>query len=1059
MPNKMLIDAIHPEETRVVVLRDKRVEDFDFEAASKKPLRGNIYLAKVTRVEPSLQAAFVEYGGNRHGFLAFSEIHPDYYQIPQADRAALLAEERGRSEDEDDAPKKPRNSRRRTPRGSEPKAAPKAETAPAEAEDDTSEAPTADAATTGTPADTAAPSQMAAATPSVTDSAASDADDDAPVTLDRAIAQVEATIDSEAAAAVDNPARDVEVAGEAESAEDAPGSSDAAPAEAAADDTVNAATDDAAPEEAPAAEAVADAEAPAEDEKPKRRRRTTTTAAAKKPATTRKRTTTATKKPATRKPTTKKSDDGLDTPVMVDDEALREDADDDTVTSFGEQDALEEIPERRRSAPRRQYKIQEVIKRRQIILVQVVKEERGTKGAALTTYLSLAGRYSVLMPNTDRGGGVSRKITDNADRKRLKASVAELEVPEGMGIILRTAAAARTKTEIKRDFEYLIRMWESVRDLTLSSIAPKLVYEEGNLVKRAIRDLYNKEIDEVLVSGENAYREAKDFMKMLMPSHAKNVKRYAEATPIFTRYGVEPQLDAMFSEHVKLPSGGYLVINPTEALVSIDVNSGRSTKESSIEDTATKTNLEAADEVARQLRLRDLAGLIVIDFIDMDDKRHNRQVEKRLKDALKLDRSRIQVGRISPFGLLEMSRQRIRQGMVETSVVPCEACGGTGHVRSTQSVALHCLRTLEDYLLKNSDNHVTIKTSATVALYILNQKRQHLSELEERFQLEIGVDADESLSGAHLAIVAGPAVDRAPGVELPTTQIAPEAVVDEDEDETAEEETTTEARGEPRAEARGDTQGDGQGDRSSRRRRRRRRRGGGGGDDRRGDMRGDEDGDNGETFARGARDSAHDDDADESATDETTADERADGDEAESTPAEVAAEGTAEADDRAEFDSEDDDRRGRRRRGRRGGRRHRREDEDDTGETETVTADAAEDAVSDTAVAADEDAVAEDVAAGEAEDTRAEADTGAEAEARPAEAEEAAPERKSAPRQRRSGWWQSSASSPELPAVPQAAPAEAEVEASPAASDEAAPEDKSEQPQRRAGWWQRRSFF
>ena len=383
--------------------------------------------------------------------------------------------------------------------------------------------------------------------------------------------------------------------------------------------------------------------------------------------------------------------------------------------------------------PRKQYKIQEVIKRRQILLVQVVKEERGNKGAALTTYLSLAGRYSVLMPNTGRGGGISRKITNAADRKRLKEIAQELEVPEGMGIILRTAGASRTKPEIKRDYEYLMRLWESVRELTLNSAAPALVYEEGSLIKRAIRDLYNKDIDDVIVSGEDGYREAKDFMRMLMPSHAKIVQPYREPQPLFAKHGVEAQLDAMFSNVVTLKSGGYLVINPTEALVSIDVNSGRSTREHNIEDTALRTNLEASEEIARQLRLRDLAGLIVIDFIDMEEKRNNRAVEKKLNECLKNDRARIQVGRISPFGLLEMSRQRIRTGVLESSSIPCPHCAGTGFVRSTPSVALQVLRSIEETLIKNAGYNLVVRTRMEAAFYILNQKRIHLRELETRF--------------------------------------------------------------------------------------------------------------------------------------------------------------------------------------------------------------------------------------------------------------------------------------------------------------------------------------
>ncbi len=634
MANKMLIDAAHPEETRVVVVRGNRVEEFDFESASRRQLRGNIYLAKVTRVEPSLQAAFVDYGGNRHGFLAFSEIHPDYYQIPVADRQALIEAEQREIEE---------------------------------------------------------------------DRAATQADDQ--------------TSEIEAGAADQVP--DAVVEPDEERNNEAPG---AIAAEAVAAPAVSASAG-----EEPAPEAEADGDAPRDD------------------------------------------DDGGEPPADEDDgdgapTAAAGDADevesDDRVESVGAEDAMEEVPERRK--PRvRQYKIQEVIKRRQVLLVQVVKEERGNKGAALTTYLSLAGRYSVLMPNTARGGGISRKITSMSDRKRLKQVVSDLEVPEGMGVILRTAGAARTRAEVKRDFEYLLRLWENVRELTLRSTAPALVYEEGSLIKRSIRDLYNKDIDEVIVAGDDAYREAKDFMRMLMPSHAKNVQPFKDSQPLFARYGIEAQLDAMFSPQVTLRSGGYLVINPTEALVSIDVNSGRSTREHNIEDTALQTNLEAAEEVARQLRLRDLAGLIVIDFIDMEEKRNNRAVERKLNDALKNDRARIQVGRISHFGLLEMSRQRIRTGVLESTTTICPTCQGSGHVRAPASVALHVLRSLEDQLLKGVTHHLTIRTRTPVALYILNQKRSHLSDIEQRFGLHITVAADETVAnGAHFVVERGDAVDR-----------------------------------------------------------------------------------------------------------------------------------------------------------------------------------------------------------------------------------------------------------------------------------------------------------
>ena len=500
---------------------------------------------------------------------------------------------------------------------------------------------------------------------------------------------------------------------------------------------------------------------------------------------------------------------------------------DERVESIGGGDALEEVPERTHRRARI-YKIQEVIKRRQILLVQVVKEERGTKGAALTTYLSLAGRYSVLMPNTGRGGGISRKVTDGTARKRLKEIAQSLEVPEGMGIILRTAGANRTKTEIKRDFEYLLRLWENVRELTLGSTAPTLVYEEGSLIKRAIRDLYNKDIDEVLIAGDDAYREAKDFMRMLMPSHAKNVKPYREPHPIFSKFGVEAQLDAMFNPQVQLKSGGYLVLNQTEALVAIDVNSGRSTKEHNIEDTALRTNLEAAEELARQLRLRDLAGLIVIDFIDMEEKRNNRAVERRLKECLKQDRARIQVGRISHFGLLEMSRQRIRTGVVEGSTELCPHCRGAGLVRSVESCALQILRVLEEQLFRSASHNLVVRARTAVALYALNQKRTHLRALEERFGITVTIAADETVSGADFFIDRGEPATPVPQlrpqsvvqIDSVTPQEEPEEEIDEEEVDT---EVEAETDGELQAESRHDAAGE-QRDSGRKRRRRRRRR-------------------------------------------------------------------------------------------------------------------------------------------------------------------------------------------------------------------------------------------
>ena len=681
MANKMLIDATHPEETRVVVLRGNRVEEFDFETAHRKQLRGNIYLAKVTRVEPSLQAAFVEYGGNRHGFLAFSEIHPDYYQIPVADRQALIdADARAARDDDEDEDR--RGGRRRHGRDrqresrsrSRPDEAVRSDTlADAEPAHDAAEIP---------------PGETMMGDPSP-----------------------------------DRPQADTELS---------PGQDHDAPFEAAP-------MSESTGEPTPAAIESAGQQPPAETE------------------------------PHGDNPMQadsigehSQSSENGDAPVPASEGDLNGDhdtehngngqnghgaeEDEEVVESVGGADAMEEVMDR---APRyrRQYKIQEVIKRRQVMLVQVVKEERGTKGAALTTYLSLAGRYCVLMPNTARGGGISRKITSADDRKKLREIAEELEVPEGMGVILRTAGAARTKAEVKRDFEYLLRIWEQVRDLTLKSTAPTLVYEEGSLAKRSIRDLYTKDIDEIVVAGEAGYKDAKEFMRMLMPSHAKNVKLYKDSQPVFTRYGIESQLDAMFSATVQLRSGGYIVINQTEALVAIDVNSGRSTREHHIEDTAVKTNCEAAEEVARQLRLRDLAGLIVIDFIDMDEKRNNRTVERRLKDALRNDRARIQVGRISHFGLMEMSRQRIRTSVLESSTEKCPHCGGTGHVRSVSSVALQLLRSLEETMLKGPTHNMIVRTRPEIALYVLNHKRAHLRALEERFHIAITVHADAEVGG------------------------------------------------------------------------------------------------------------------------------------------------------------------------------------------------------------------------------------------------------------------------------------------------------------------------
>ena len=597
MSKRMLIDASHPEETRVVVLDGQKVEEFDFEAASKRPLKGNIYLAKVTRVEPSLQAAFVEYGGNRQGFLAFSEIHPDYYQIPVADRMALLAEQEA-------------EARRH-------------------AEEDFESFDTV-----------TAPAQAS----TLPEKIESDAEDNRGATEAREDSSELTTDEDESMTERSRTVPEAEASDETTAAEFAAEDSEDEEHEHVSEDT-------------------------------RQNETSSRTQAAHRP--------------------------------------------------------------NQRWVRRRHYKIQEVIKRRQVILVQVVKEERGNKGAALTTYLSLAGRYCVLMPNTPRGGGISRKITNANDRKRLKSAAQALELPEGMGLIIRTAGENRTKAEIKRDYEYLLRMWDTIREITLKSNAPACVYEEGDLIKRAIRDLYNKDVSEIVVEGDDGYRNAKDFMRMLMPSHAKNVKQYKEAISLYQRYHIEAQLDAMFSPTVTLKSGGYVVINQTEALVAIDVNSGRATREHSIEDTAYKTNLEAAEEVSRQLRLRDLAGLIVIDFIDMEDGRNDRNVEKRLRDCVKNDRARVQIGKISQFGLLEMSRQRLRAGVVAGSTVTCPTCAGQGIVRSVESTALRVLRALDEEGQRQRANTLVIATPVEVAMYTLNQKRSEIARMERDYGVTI----------------------------------------------------------------------------------------------------------------------------------------------------------------------------------------------------------------------------------------------------------------------------------------------------------------------------------
>ncbi|WP_420140235.1 Rne/Rng family ribonuclease [Sphingomonas sp.] len=633
MSMRMLIDARHREETRVAVIKGNRIEEFDFESEEHKQLKGNIYLAKVTRVEPSLQAAFVDYGGNRHGFLAFSEIHPDYYQIPKEDREALLREEAEHAAEE--------------------------EALRAREEED------------------------------------EDGDVDAIERLD----------------------------------------------------------DDGANEPLDAAEDY----------------------------------------------------------VGDDDEAL---APKPTSTGGGDDGGVESLRQKRMNL-RRRYKIQDVIRRRQVLLVQVVKEERGNKGAALTTYLSLAGRYCVLMPNTSHGGGISRKISNAADRKRLKSILAELNLPRTMGCIVRTAGLQRSKAEIRRDFDYLARLWDEIRERTLTSSAPAEIYRDSDLIKRAIRDIYNKDIDEILVEGEDGYRAARSFMKLLMPTHAKRIQPYSDAIPLFQRYGVEDQLSAMYQPVVQLKSGGYIVINPTEALVSIDINSGRSTREHNIEQTATATNLEAAQEIARQLRLRDMAGLIVIDFIDMENGSNIRKVEKAIKEALKNDRARIQVGRISSFGLFEMSRQRLRTGVLEASTRICPHCEGSGFVRTASSSGLQALRLLEEEAARGRGSRLSLHASQDAALYVLNRKRAELADIEDRYGVMIEVRTDGTLEGARMTVEAsGPPPSHAPRL--------PQQIVAEPDDDLPEEEFDEEEVSATEQEERGESR-DGEG---GRRRRRRRRRGG-----------------------------------------------------------------------------------------------------------------------------------------------------------------------------------------------------------------------------------------
>ena len=883
MTTRMLIDARHPEETRVAVLKGNRIDEFDFESAEHKQIKGNIYLAKVTRVEPSLQAAFVDFGGNRHGFLAFSEIHPDYYQIPKEDREALLAEEAAHAEEE------------------------AALRAIAEGEEDF----VGDDELGETLAD-----DMAGTTHDHHD------DDFGGVTeVDTAEKDEVATIED----------------GHVEDAFDHEG------------------------EEA--------AEEEGGNEEPRRRGRG------------------------------RRRQGG------------------------GNKGHAKEADELRakRMALRRRYKIQDVIQRRQVLLVQVVKEERGNKGAALTTYLSLAGRYCVLMPNSSHGGGISRKINSASDRKRLKSIIAELDLPKSMGCIVRTAGLSRTKTEIKRDFDYLARLWDGIRETTLGSTAPALIHSDSDLIKRAIRDIYNRDIEEVVVEGEHGYRAARDFMKLLMPSHAKRVKAYADPVPLFQRYGAEDQLTAMYDPVVQLKSGGYIVINPTEALVSIDINSGRSTKEHGIEATALSTNLEAAREIARQLRLRDMAGLVVIDFIDMEYNSNVRKVEKAMKDALKNDRARIQVGRISSFGLMEMSRQRLRTGVLEATTRACPHCDGTGLVRTASSAGLSALRLIEDEAAKGKGSVISLYASTEAAVYLLNAKRADLAEIEHRYGVRVEVIPEGENEGAKMRVASsGPRPEFVPRFEP--------IAIEEDNDDIVEEEDDFDGDERDGDDDRGDD-----GDRSKRKRKRRRR----GGKNRRDD---------------GER------------RDATDADEGDDGDEGD------------EGDEGATGEGQDDGetprkrrRRGRRRRGGRGRGEGGEHAADGEAEGEVATEEAAEPQAAVEAPA--EEAPAKPK---RSRKKKVEAETEAPvAEEAPAAAEPAAEEAPAKPKRSRKKKVEAETEAPVAEEAPAAAepaaeeaPAkpkrtrkkkvEAEAEAEAPVAEEA-PETASEEPQGapRRGWWQR----
>ncbi len=955
MPKTMLIDAYHREETRVAVTQGGRVEDFDFEYASRKPLRGNIYLARVTRVEPSLQAAFIEYGGNRHGFLAFGEIHPDYYQIPVADREVLrkaealevelakkLAE---RDQDSDDDVDPDDDDELRGSADDQP------DDVAIEPDGDDSDSGEDDAQglidSLGEATATAASSEEDT---EATEAEASASDDESEPAWTSSDEDDESDEDPKDTIGLEHDERETRVSDEADVEADM---ADTDASDAETDLAAGAAeVEDDTSDEAPVLEASSDQDTASDDDTE-----------------------------TTDDPASESDEDGAEAgeaeTASEETEAQADPVDEELQALRAEY----EQAKRDRNRLLRAYKIQEVIKRRQIMLVQVVKEERGNKGAAVTTYLSLAGRYGVLMPNTARGGGISRKITSQGDRKRLKKSMAELDIAPNMGLIIRTAGAKRTKTEIKRDYDYLLRLWETIRERTMDSVAPCLIYEEASLIKRAIRDLYDKDTGEIQVQGEEGYREAKDFMKMLMPSHAKNVQRYKGSIPIFLKHKVEQQLDQMYQPTVQLKSGGYLVIQQTEALVSIDVNSGKATKERNVEATALKTNSEAAVEVARQCRLRDLAGLIVIDFIDMEENRNNRTVEKKFKEAMKNDRARTQIGNISGFGLMEMSRQRRRSGIVDGTTQTCPVCDGAGVVRSHEMAAVRVLRAAEGLAAQGKSGLITVKTSTDVALYVLNTKRAWLERMEATYGVKTNILADSSKFGDQYEVDGSGSPSETATLRDVVGDDAPLSDLEAPElpgDDGAADETTN------------DEESSGE-DKPKRRRRRRRRRGGEG--------RSDENGENSE--------SSTEDEASAESEDEADASE---------------ASGDTE-------DGEGEPRR-KRRRGRRGGRRNRRSRDDADASTEEASDDEAVGETSSEASDADEgettsnseenDAPSEPVAeadspvesatvevadepTAESEDTKPEQPAApvAAATQAPAPAQEAAPKGP-----RRGGWWQ-----------------------------------------------------